>query len=97
MAARGKARFVLKLGGELLEQLRKWEAEAGQDVPAVEGAVGGDRRLHVGGGVRLGRDELEPGLGLLAHQVGDGRLGVVTVLLGDDHAAQAADQSETGV
>src|SRR5262245_66325187 len=45
-------------GGELLEQLDEREAEAGQYVAAVEGAVGRNRGLLVRRGVCFGRASL---------------------------------------
>ena len=46
--------------------------------------------IDVLGSIRLFHDELEAGLGLLAHQVADGAVGVGPIVVGDDDAEQAA-------
>ena len=46
--------------------------------------------IDILGRISFFHDELEAGLGLLAHQVADGAVGVGAIVVGDDDAEQAA-------
>ena len=52
-------------------------------------AASSDLDVDILRGISLFHDELEPGLGLLAHQVADGAVGVGPIVVGDDDAEQA--------